>query len=591
MMYRNGFWVLPLLVLLLAGLSACKTSSSDKSPLFEDVSKQVGIDFWQYSGATGEMLLPEMVGSGAALIDYDNDGDLDVYLVQGFPTAPQAKPLVPVPPGWKPGNRLFRNNLKETGKLTFTDVTESAGVGYADKGMGVAAGDYDNDGFIDLYVTNYGHNILYHNNGNGTFTDVTASAGVASSGWPTSAAFIDYDRDGLLDIAVVRYVDFYRRPCYMFDGKLDYCGPSPFKGTSTELYHNLGNGRFKNVTDEVGLNAKVGPGLGILTGDFGPDGYPGFMVANDGAANHLWINERRSPQSKPSDRVFKEVGLTHGLAYASDGKPRAGMGIASGDIFGDDGESIIVTNLPTEAFTLFQRQPNGDFVDATEQSGLSHISLPYTGFGVGLFDMANSGLLDMFSSNGGVRAMAGDLKSNPKGDPFPYREKKLLLKNMGKGKAFEDITASAGPVFDIPEVSRAAVFGDVNNDGGVDILVTNNNGPARLLLNTVSNRGHWLLVHLEGTKTNRSAYGSVVELVRKDGTSTRRWVRGDGSYLAANDPRVHFGLGKDTEVNRIQVNWLAGECESWKPAGVDTIVNLKEGTGQPCERLSAGAGR
>ena len=594
MTYRNGFLVLPFLVLWWAGLSACKTSSSDKSPLFEDVSKQVGIDFWQFSGATGEMLLPEMVGSGAALVDYDNDGDLDVYLVQGYPTAPQGKPLVPVPPGWKPGNRLFRNNLKETGQLTFTDVTESAGVGYADKGMGVAAGDYDNDGYVDLYVTNYGHNILYHNNGNGTFTDVTASAGVASSGWPTSAAFIDYDRDGLLDIAVVRYVDFYRRPCYMFDGKLDYCGPSPFKGTATELYHNLGNGRFKNVTDEVGLNAKVGPGLGILTGDFGPDGYPGFMVANDGAANHLWINEPRvnkqgSPQSKPNERVFKEVGLTHGLAYASDGRPRAGMGIASGDIVGDGGESIIVTNLPTEAFTLFQRQTNGDFVDATEQSGLSYISLPYTGFGVGLFDMANNGLLDMFSSNGGVRAMAGDLKSNPKGDPFPYREKKLLLKNMGKGKAFEDITASAGPVFQIPEVSRAAVFGDVNNDGGTDILITNNNGPARLLLNTVPNRGHWLLVHLEGTKTNRSAYGSVVELVRKDGTSVRRWVRGDGSYLAANDPRVHFGLGKDTEVNRIQVNWLAGECESWKTGGVDTIVNLKEGTGQPCVAVPSGS--
>ena len=306
------------------------------------------------------------------------------------------------------------------------------GVGYADKGMGVAAGDYDNDGYIDLYVTNYGHNILYHNNGNGTFTDVTASAGVASSGWSTSAAFIDYDRDGLLDIAVVHYVDFYRRPCYMFDGRLDYCGPSPFKGTATELYHNLGNGRFKNVTDEVGLNAKLGPGLGILTGDFGSDGFPGFMVANDGAANYLWINEQRSPQSKPSDRVFKEAGLTHGLAYASDGKPRAGMGIASGDIFGDGGESIIVTNLPTEAFTLFQRQPNGDFVDATEQSGLSHISLPYTGFGVGLFDMANSGLLDMFSANGGVRSMAGDLSVESEGRPVSLPRAQVVAAEYGE---------------------------------------------------------------------------------------------------------------------------------------------------------------
>jgi enediyne biosynthesis protein E4 len=570
------------LLLLIALLVSCKSSVPSRAPLFEDVAKQTGIDFWQYSGAMGEYLLPEMVGSGAALVDYDNDGDMDVYLVQGYPTDPQGKPLVPLPAGWKPGNRLFRNNLIPSGKLTFTDVTKSAGVGYADKGMGVAAGDYDNDGNIDLYVTNYTHNILYHNNGNGTFTDVTAAAGVASSGWSTSAAFIDYDRDGLLDLAVVHYVDFYRRPCYMTQGSLDYCGPSPFKGTATELYRNMGNGRFKNVTADVGLNVKPGPGLGILTGNFGTDGYPGFLVANDGAANHLWINERRSPQSKENDRIFHEEGLTHGLAYASDGKPRAGMGIANGDLYGDGGESVIVTNLPTEAFTLFQRQTNGDFVDATEQSGLSHLSLPFTGFGVGLFDMENRGLLDMFSANGGVRSMAGDLVINAKGDPFPYRERKLLLRNMGEGKGFEDVTASAGPALQPLEVSRSAVFGDVNNDGGVDILVTNNNGPARLLLNTVPGRGHWLIVHVEGTRTNRSGYGSVVELVRKDGTSLKRWVRGDGSYLAANDPRVHFGLGKANEVDRIQVHWLAGECESWKQTGVDRIVNLREGDGQPC---------
>jgi hypothetical protein len=267
------------------------------------------------------------------------------------------------------------------------------------------------------------------------------------------------------------------------------------------------------------------------------------------------------------------------------------MGLAAGDVDGNGGESIIVTNLPTEAFTLFHRQPNGDFVDATEQSGLAHISLPYTGFGVGLFDMENRGLLDMFSANGGVRGMAADLDSNPKGDPFPYRERKLLLRNIGQGKGFEDVTALAGPALEAHEVSRSAAFGDVNNDGGVDILVTNNNGSARLLLNTTPARGHWLLVHLEGTKTNRSAYGSVVELFRTGGTSLKRWVRGDSSYLAANDPRVHFGLGKDTIVNRIQVNWLAGECESWTQNAVDTIVHLKEGTGQPCLPSSTGSGR
>ena len=566
-----------LLSALLGLCLACKSPEQHRTPLFEDVAKESGIDFWQYSGATGEYLLPEVMGSGAALIDYDNDGDLDVFLVQGSPADPQGKALVPVPAGWKPGNRLFRNNLNPSGKLTFTDVTESSGLGHADQGMGVAAGDYDNDGYTDLYVTNYGHNILYHNNGNGTFTDVTEVAGVASSGWSTSAAFLDYDRDGLLDLAVVHYVEFLGGPCFLPQGQKDYCGPKPFKRTVTQLFHNLGNGRFKDVTAETGLNAKRGPGLGILTGDFGTDGYPGFMVANDGAANHLWISSPRTPQSKPNDRVFHEEGLTHGLAYASDGQPRAGMGIAAGDIYGEGGEAVIVTNLPTESFTVFQRQPNGEFTDATEQSGISHISLPYSGFGVGLFDMENRGLLDFFSANGAVAAMATE-----QGEKYPYRQRNLLLRNRGRGKGFEDITASAGPALQPVEVGRAAVFGDVNNDGGMDILVTTNNGPAHLLLNTVPDRGHWILAHLEGVGTNRSGYGSVVELVRKNGTSVRRWVRGDGSYLAANDPRVHFGLGKDTTVDRIQVHWLAGECEQWPQTGVDRIVNLREGTGQPC---------
>jgi len=570
--------------LLLQSLTACRHTSPREVFPFEDVAKQTGLDFWQFSGETGDFALPALMGSGAALIDYDNDGDMDVFLVQGTPTSPQGTPLVPIPAGWKPGNRLFRNNLRESGKLSFTDVTASSGLGAAAQGMGVAAGDYDNDGYVDLYVTNYGHNTLYHNNGNGTFTDVTAAAGVASSGWSSSAAFIDYDKDGLLDLIVVHYLEFYNRPCYTPQGSRNYCGPQPFKGTVTEVYHNLGHGHFKNVTDEVGLGAKPGPGLGILTGTFSTSGYPDFLVADDGAANHLWINHSKGPQSKESDRVFREEGLEYGLAYASDGKPRAGMGIASGDLYGDGTEALVITNIPTEAFTLFERQPSGGFIDATEQSGLAHITLPYTGFGVGLIDLQNRGLLDLFTANGAV-----NIAMVQPGDKFPYREKKLLLKNRGKGKGFEDISKSSGPLFQIPEVSRAAVFGDVNNDGGTDILVTNNNGPARLLLNTVPNRGHWLLVHLEGTKTNRSAYGSVVELVRKDGTSSKRWVRGDGSYLAANDPRAHFGLGTNTAVDRIQVRWLAGECESWKQSAVDTIVNLKEGTGQPCLEASAGS--
>ena len=565
-------------LVILCALFAQSCSSSRKSaPPFDEVAKQSGLDFWQFSGATGQFLLPEIMGSGGALIDYDNDGDLDVFLVQGAPAKPQNKPLVPLPQDWTPGNRLFRNNLAESGKLSFTDVTESSGLGRADVGMGVAAGDYDSDGYVDLYVTNYGHNALYHNNGNGTFTDVTKTAGVESSGWSTSAAFLDYDRDGRLDLAVVHYVAYFPESCNRPDGRKDYCSPALFGRTITQLFHNLGNGRFEDVTASVGLNAKPGPGLGILTGDFGSNGWPGFMVANDGAANHLWLNQPRNPGASPNDRVFRESGLMHGVAYASDGKARAGMGVASGDLYGDGGEDVVVTNLPTEGFTLFQRGAGSDFTDSSSQAGLFHSSVPYTGFGVGFLDIENRGLLDLFSANGAVAAITTE-----QGDPYPYHERNLLLRNLGKGKGFEDITASAGPALATTDVSRAAVFGDVNNDGGIDILVTNNNGPARLLLNTAPQRGHWMLIKLEGVHSNRSGYGSVVELIKKDGTSVQRWVRGDGSYLAANDPRVHFGLGKTAEFDRIQVRWLGGACESWKPGGIDRILTLREGTGQPC---------
>lgn len=563
--------IIPVLVVSVG----CKSPERAAAPPLEEVTAQTGLDFWQYSGATGEFRLPEIMGSGAALIDYDHDGDLDIYLVQGSPAGPTLKPLVPVPPGWKPGNQLFRNELIPSGKLTFTNVTEAAGVGLKAVGMGVAAGDYDNDGNIDLYVTNFGQNVLYHNNGNGTFTDVTRTAGVGSSGWSTSAAFLDYDRDGLLDLAVVHYVEFDTRACSAPTGQRDYCGPKPFGRTVTQLFRNMGSGRFKDVTAAVGLNAARGPGLGILTGDFDSNGWPDFVVANDGAANHLWLNLA----GDAGDRVFKESGLTHGLAYASDGRPRAGMGVASADPYGDGQEDLVVTNLPTEGFTLFHRQAGGDFMDSTAQTGLMRASVPYTGFGVGWLDLENRGLLDLFSANGAVSAVVAQ-----QGDPYPYKERSLLLRNLGKGKGFEDITDSTGAVLGRSDVSRAAVFGDVNNDGGMDILVTNNNGPARLLLNAVPERGHWLMVKIEGTRSNRSGYGSVVELVRKDGTSVKRWVRGDGSYLAANDPRVHFGLGISPDVARLQVRWLGGSCESWNQTAVDRVVTLREGSGQACGR-------
>jgi enediyne biosynthesis protein E4 len=280
-------------------------------------------------------------------------------------------------------------------------------------------------------------------------------------------------------------------------------------------------------------------------------------------------------------RMFREAGLTHGLAYASDGIAKAGMGVAAGDLYGDGGEAVVVTNLPNEGFSLFERQGRGDYSDSSARTGLVHASLPYSGFGVGFLDIENRGLLDLFATNGAVIAVPAQ-----QGEPFPYRQRNLLLRNLGKGKGFQDVTALAGPALEPDGVGRAAAFGDLNNDGGVDILVTNNNGPARLLLNTAPRRGHWILVRLEGVRSNRSGYGSVVELFRKDGTGVgtpvQRWARGDGSYLAANDPRIHFGLGESTGVDRIQIRWPAGGCEFWNRIEIDRILTLREGSGQAC---------
>jgi len=547
--------------------------------LFEDVSHTTGLDFWHFSGATGAYYFPEMAGSGAALLDFDDDGDLDVYLIQGRSLDPDRGPddaVVPVPDGWRPGNRLFRNDLVPDGSLHFTDVTDAAGVGYRGTGMGVAVGDYDNDGLPDLYVTNFGSNVLFHNLGGGRFQDVTARADVAAGGWSTSAAWLDYDRDGLLDLAVVRYVDFDPEanvPCYQEAGRRDYCGPSGFRGISTLLFRNLGGGRFQDVTSDAGLDRAPGPGLGILTGDFNDDGWTDFIVANDGAANHLWLNLPAA-----SGRRFEESALYSGLAYASDGVARAGMGVAAGDLDGDGREDVVVTNLRAEGFSLFHQEGGGLFADLTVQSRLLRASLPYTGFGVGWIDLENRGIHDLFLANGAVNIIG-----RQHGDPYPYRERNLLLRNRGGREGFDDVTDQAGPALASERVSRAAVVGDLDNDGGMDILVTNSNGPARLLRNTAPHRGHWLRVQLRGSDATRDGYGSLVTVRRTDGSLIRRTARSDGSYLAAHDSRLHFGIGADEAVESVDVQWLGGRCESWPAPGIDRMLVLQQGDGAPCQ--------
>jgi enediyne biosynthesis protein E4 len=537
------------------------------------VAEEVGLKFHHFTGATGEFFMPEIMGAGVALFDYDNDGDLDVYLVQGAmfdSTQDPSRAKFPPPSGWKPGNRLFRNLLSETGKLQFVDVTEKAGVGHIGFGMGVAVGDYDNDGYQDLYVTNFGHNVLYHNNGDGTFTNVTIKAGVDDLRWSTGAAWIDFDRDGRLDLFVANYLDFNvkgNKRCYASTGERDYCTPKMYQPVPARLFHNRGDGTFEDVTEASGIGAAVGPGLGVVCADFNGDGWPDIYVANDGSASHLWINQRNG--------TFKETSLLAGTAYNAEGAPQAGMGVAAGDFDNDGDEDIMKTNLTKEGCNLYVNDGRGNFYDASAEVGLLLPTFPYTGFGTEWFDYDNDGRLDLFIANGAVNRI-----ESLRGSAYPFNQPNQLFHNEDDGKRFREMTGVAGPAFARPEVSRGAAFGDINNDGAIDIVVANNNGPARVLLNgtTSVSRNHWLLVRLEAANGNRFGIGAKVE-VRQHGRKLLRRVHTDSSYLSASDVRVHFGLGGDASIEQLIVYWPDGEAETWSKVQADRIVTIRQGTG------------
>ncbi|MGH9768605.1 MAG: CRTAC1 family protein [Blastocatellia bacterium] len=526
--------------------------------------------------------MPEIMGAGAALFDYDNDGDLDVYLIQGAMLDEKKKPSeakFPPPKDWKPGNRLFRNELTPSGKLRFTDVTEKAGVGFIGYGMGAATGDYDNDGDVDLYVTNFGSNVLYRNNGAGAFTDVTREAGVDDPRWSSSAAFVDYDHDGDLDLFVCNYVDFTikgAKQCFAPTGEPDYCSPASYRPAPSRLFRNEGGGKFIDATQPSGIGAAFGPGLGVTCADFNSDGLVDIYVANDGAANLLWINK--------GDGKFQEDGLMSGAAYSADGVARAGMGVTAGDFDNDGDEDLLVTNLTKEGSTLYRNNGKGQFDDATIEFNLAQASFLSTGFGVAWFDYDNDGWLDLFAANGAVTLLPA-----LRGQPYPFHQRNQLFHNesaaaTGRDRAsqrvFREVTNSAGPALQLSEVSRAAAFGDIDNDGDVDILVTNNNGPARLFLNQAAARSHWLQVKLTGVKDNRDAIGAKVAVIRKNAKPLWSRVHTDGSYLAASDPRVHFGLGNETSVETVGVIWPNGSRETWSNVKIDSLNTLRQGSGK-----------
>ena len=524
-------------------------------PLFKDVAEQTGLRFQHYNGMTGKFYLPEITGSGAALFDFDNDGDLDVYLVQGNTLEPNAKA-----PG-SPRGKLFRNDLNTRGTLSFTDVTEQSGIVATGYGMGVAVGDINNDGLPDLYLTNLGSNQMYLNKGGGKFVDVTKESGTDDPRWTTSASFFDYDRDGWLDLMLVNYADFSvsNSPnCYAATTARDYCTPRVFRAPGNRLFHNKGNGVFEDVTVSARVDKEFGHALGIVTADFNDDGWPDIYVANDGDPNQLWINQK--------DGTFVNDALLAGAAVNRNGQAEAGMGVDAGDVDGNGTEDIFVTHLMDETNTLYVNMGQALFEDRTRESGLGMPGRRFTGFGTLLFDYDNDGWLDLFIANGAVQLLPDLVREK---NPFPLGQPNQLFHNGGKG-SFVEVNA---PEFSQVEVSRGVAAGDVDNDGDTDLLVTNNNGPARLFLNEVGNRSHWIGLRLVG-KNGRDMLGAQVEIVTGANAVLRRRVRTDGSYLSGNDPRVLVGLGQATKVKAVRVRWPDGTIEEWKDLAVDRYVTL-----------------
>ena len=537
--------------------------------IFNEIAEKVGLTFRHYNGMTGKFFLPEIMGAGAALFDYDNDGDLDIYLVQGNVIETSDKPGSTMFP-WRetvpPRGRLFRNELNTTRKLQFTDVTGKSGIVATGYGMGVAAGDINNDGRPDLYLTNLGSNQMYLNKGDGTFVDVTKNTSTDDPRWSTSAAFVDYDRDGWLDLMVVNYADFSPASspsCYANTSARDYCTPRAFRAPGNRLFHNRGDGTFTDVTASAGVDKEFGHGLGIVTADFDDDGWIDVYVANDGDPNQLWINQKNG--------TFKNEALLAGAAVNRDGKAEAGMGVDAGDFDGNGTDDIFITHLMEETNTLFTNLGKAIFEDRTRETGLGMPGRRFTGFGTLFFDYDNDGWLDLLVVNGAVQLLPELMR---KGDRFPLGQPKQLFRNQGNG-SFVEVIDQAGPNFQLLEVSRGAAFGDVDNDGDTDVLVTNNNGPVRLLLNEAGNRNHWLGLRLVD-KTGRDALGASVEVVVTKNRILRRRVRTDGSYLSANDPRVLVGLGSATRVESARVRWPDGAAVELKAPPVDRYTTIRQ---------------
>jgi hypothetical protein len=543
----------------LASLAPQPAWSSQNRTTFVDVARDAGIGFQHDNAASPEKFLIETIGSGCGWIDYDQNGLFDLYLVNTAATRAY-KPAQPL------RSALYRNN----GDGTFTDITAKAGVGGADLfGMGVAVGDYDNDGFPDLFVCGYGRCILYRNNGDGTFTDVTARAGVANTGrWASSAAWFDYDNDGRLDLVIANYVDWSaERNFYCGDrgpGMRSYCHPDDFNPQPPTLFHNNGDGTFTDVSKSSSVGLKAGNGLGVVTFDYDNDGWQDIFIANDHMPNFLFKNNRNG--------TFTEVGYLAGVAVSGDGQFEAGMGCDAADTTGTGRMDLIVTHLDMQLARFYQNLGDGLFDDATFRSKIGYATFHMSGFGTRFFDFDNDGRLDLLMANGHVLDNIERYHTDTK-----YAEPKLMFRNTGRG-TFENISNQLGPDFLLPAVSRGAAIGDFDNDGDLDILISNNGQSPQLLRNDRGNANHWLEILLIGTKSNRDGVGARVKLVAGDLTLYDQ-RKGGMSYQSAQDPRLHFGLGQRTKIDLLEINWPSGIVTRLANINPDQIIAVQEGTG------------
>jgi hypothetical protein len=550
----------PLLALAVAAsapsLDLFAAGPAPAHPHFIDVTQKSGIRFTHNNGAFGKKYLPETMGPGVAFIDYDNDGWQDIFIVNGT--------AWPGHPGPVTTPHLYHNNHDGT----FTDVTKKAGLAVPLYGMGVAVGDYDNDGWDDLYVTTYGQNHLFRNNHNGTFTDVTRRAGLTTPPeFSASAAWVDYNRDGHLDLLVANYVDWSPakdRYCSM-DGKTkSYCTPETYPGASVRLWRNNGNGTFTDVTKKAGLYDATSKSLGIAVLDANQDGWPDFAISNDTQPNKLYINNRNG--------TFTEQGVAAGIAYSDDGLARAGMGIDAADYDRSGYPGLLITNFSNQMLSLYQNQHNGLFVDTAPSSEVGRSSLLTLGFGCFFFDYDLDGWPDFYVADGHLDDSIERIQQR-----IRFAEPPHLYHNLA-GKGFDDVAAQMGQSFDAPRIARGAAYGDINNDGAPDILIAANNGPAALFLNQgTTNRS--LRIKLIGTKSNRDGIGAVVS-VKSATTFQKQMLRSGSSYLSASELVLTFGLGSSPKADSIEVHWPSGSVDRLSNVNAGQILTIREGSGQ-----------